>query len=203
MKYGLASRIDILLDDPSKGLAYVEIKNVHLSRQSALPSSRIRSPSAALKHLVVLSAMVAAGHRAVMLYPDPARRRGRILHWRPTSIPGYAEAFDAAQVGVEAIAYACHLTPRGDHVCSTALSPLRIATAKPARLEARIITTRNKSADHRATRHWRTFHAFPTRLHARRLRRCAHDKRVAARPCRSRWLPASRSRRPMPNGRKR
>ncbi|MBN8913645.1 MAG: DNA/RNA nuclease SfsA, partial [Rhizobiales bacterium] len=36
VKYGLSSRIDILLDDPKKGLAYVEIKNVHLSRLDGL-----------------------------------------------------------------------------------------------------------------------------------------------------------------------
>src|SRR5262245_10102761 len=32
VKYGVNSRIDILLEDPAKGRCYVEIKNVHLSR---------------------------------------------------------------------------------------------------------------------------------------------------------------------------
>ena len=40
MKYGEASRIDILLEDERKGRCYVEVKNVHLMRASrASPNS--------------------------------------------------------------------------------------------------------------------------------------------------------------------
>ena len=35
-RYGRNSRIDILLSDPAKGLAYVEVKNVHFSRIDGL-----------------------------------------------------------------------------------------------------------------------------------------------------------------------
>ena len=34
MKYGEASRIDLLLEDPHKGSCYVEVKNVHLMRRA-------------------------------------------------------------------------------------------------------------------------------------------------------------------------
>ena len=36
VKYGVASRIDLLLEDAHKGLCYVEVKNVHLMRKAGL-----------------------------------------------------------------------------------------------------------------------------------------------------------------------
>ncbi|MBP0651817.1 DNA/RNA nuclease SfsA, partial [Mycobacterium tuberculosis] len=36
VKYGIASRVDILLDDAKRGRAYVEVKSVTLSRSAAL-----------------------------------------------------------------------------------------------------------------------------------------------------------------------
>src|ERR1700693_1301547 len=36
VKYGEASRIDILLEDERKGCCYVEVKNVHMMRQAGL-----------------------------------------------------------------------------------------------------------------------------------------------------------------------
>ena len=58
------------------------------------------------KHLRELAAMVAQGHRAVMLLPHPARRR-RALHPRADLDPAYAEAFRlATEAGVEALAFA-------------------------------------------------------------------------------------------------
>ena len=37
-KYGMNSRIDILLRDPNRPDAYVEVKNVHFSRRPGLPN---------------------------------------------------------------------------------------------------------------------------------------------------------------------
>jgi sugar fermentation stimulation protein A len=113
VKYGLASRIDILLEDPAKGLAYVEIKNVHLSRVAGLAEFPDSVTERGVKHLVELSAMVAAGHRAVMLYLIQ-RADAREFSLAPDIDPRYADAFAAARAaGVEAIAYACDLTPEG------------------------------------------------------------------------------------------
>ena len=111
VKYGISSRIDILLEDPAKGLAYVEIKNVHLSRRTGLAEFPDSVTERGAKHLAELSAMVAAGHRAVMLY---LIQRDDAAHFALAGDidPRYAEAFARArEAGVEAIAYACRLTP--------------------------------------------------------------------------------------------
>jgi sugar fermentation stimulation protein A len=110
VKYGLSSRIDLLLDDPAKGLAYVEIKNVHLSRQAGVAEFPDSVTERGLKHLIELGAMVAAGHRAVMLYLIQRADASRFALAADID-PRYAAAFASAlDVGVEAIAYACDLT---------------------------------------------------------------------------------------------
>lgn len=112
VKYGLASRIDILLEDPAKGRAYVEIKNVHLSRTAGLAEFPDSVTERGTKHLAELTSMVEAGHRAVMLYLIQRADADRFT-LAPDIDPRYAEAFVRARAaGVEAIAYACTLTPR-------------------------------------------------------------------------------------------
>jgi sugar fermentation stimulation protein A len=111
VKYGLSSRIDILLEDPAKGLAYVEIKNVHLSRKAGLAEFPDSPTERGVKHLIELSAMVAAGHRAVMLYLIQ-RSDAEAFTLAPDIDPLYSAAFEAARAaGVEAIAYDCVLSP--------------------------------------------------------------------------------------------
>jgi len=111
VKYGLSSRIDILLDDPAKGLAYVEIKNVHLSRKAGLAEFPDSVTERGVKHLVELSAMVAAGHRAAMLYLIQRADAERFALAGDID-PRYAAAFAAARAaGIEAIAYACEISP--------------------------------------------------------------------------------------------
>lgn len=126
VRYGAASRIDLLLEDPAKGLAYVEVKNVHLSRKLGLAEFPDCVTARGLKHLVELSAMAAAGHRAVMLYLIQRADAKRFALARDLD-PRYAEAFRAARAaGVEAIAYACRLTPE----------EIAIARAVPIETEA-------------------------------------------------------------------
>lgn len=111
VKYGLSSRIDLLLEDPVKGIAYVEIKNVHLSRAAGLAEFPDCVTARGAKHLAELSAMAAAGHRAVMIYLIQRADAGRFALAADLD-PGYAEAFRrASAAGVEAIAYACRLSP--------------------------------------------------------------------------------------------
>lgn len=111
VRYGLSSRIDILLEDPAKGLAYVEIKNVHLSREAGRAEFPDSVTERGVKHLAELTSMVAAGHRAIMLY---LIQRGDAEEFALAGDidPRYAAAFAAARAaGVEAIAYACDLSP--------------------------------------------------------------------------------------------
>jgi sugar fermentation stimulation protein A len=113
VKYGQASRIDILLEDPAKGSAYVEIKNVHFSRTGGLAEFPDSVTERGRKHLVELSAMVAEGHRAVMVYLIQRADAEGFALARDID-PAYADAFHLAQAaGVEAIAYGCRLTPEG------------------------------------------------------------------------------------------
>ena len=58
VNYGRNSRIDILLQCATKGLCYVEIKNVHLSRRTALPSFPDSVTERGVKHLAEMSDMV-------------------------------------------------------------------------------------------------------------------------------------------------
>ncbi len=108
VKYGVNSRIDILLEGP--GLCYVEVKNVTLKQDG-----EARFPDAVTargtKHLHELSQMVADGHRAVMVY---LVQRQDCALFRPAADidPTYADALNAAhKAGVEVLCYRCALSP--------------------------------------------------------------------------------------------
>jgi sugar fermentation stimulation protein A len=110
VRYGTNSRIDLLLEDPAKGQCFVEIKNVHLSRRHGLAEFPDSPTERGVKHLEELSAMVAAGHRAVMLYLVQRADAGSFALAGDID-PAYAAAFAAARAaGVEALAYRCRLT---------------------------------------------------------------------------------------------
>ena len=68
VNYGRNSRIDLLLECAQKGLCYVEIKNVHLSRRHGLAEFPDSVTARGAKHLAEMSDMVRAGHRAVMVF---------------------------------------------------------------------------------------------------------------------------------------
>jgi sugar fermentation stimulation protein A len=109
VRYGINSRIDILLSSAGRPDAYVEVKNVHLSRKRGLSEFPDSITARGAKHLAELSAMVAAGHRGVMLF---------LIHRGDTAgfslardiDPAYGAAFDKARAsGVEMLAYQCRV----------------------------------------------------------------------------------------------
>lgn len=110
-RYGNNSRIDILLEDPKKGLAYVEVKNVHFRRTQGLAEFPDSVTTRGAKHLEELGDMAEAGHRAIMVYLIQRNDVDRLTLCRDLD-PAYAAAFDRAMTrGVEACAIRCKITP--------------------------------------------------------------------------------------------
>jgi len=116
-KYGKNSRIDILLEEPGPDAAdarsrcYVEVKNVHLLRTPGLVEFPDSVTERGTKHLGELADMVDEGHRAVMVYLIQ-RNDGDELAIARDIDPNYGAALDSARSrGVEALAYACEITP--------------------------------------------------------------------------------------------
>jgi sugar fermentation stimulation protein A len=111
VKYGAASRIDFLLEDPDRPPCYVEVKSVTLSRRPGLaefPDSRTARGS---KHLRELADMARAGGRAVMLYlaqRGDCDRFALAADIDPAYAAGLAEALSH---GVETLCYSCTVTP--------------------------------------------------------------------------------------------
>lgn len=109
VKYGKASRVDFLLEGQDRPPCYLEIKNVHLMRRTGLAEFPDAVTKRGAKHLAELSAMVAAGARAVMLYLVQIGSAERFALARDID-PNYGRAFDAARAaGVEALAYRCRI----------------------------------------------------------------------------------------------
>ena len=113
VRYGANSRVDFLLESPSRPPCYVEIKNVHLMREPGLAEFPDAVTKRGAKHLAEHRAIVAAGHRAVMLYLIQIGSARRFKLARDVD-PVYGKAFDAARrSGVEAIAYRCVISCDG------------------------------------------------------------------------------------------
>jgi sugar fermentation stimulation protein A len=109
VRYGTNSRIDLLLECARKGLCYVEIKNVHLSRRHGLAEFPDSVTDRGVKHLAEMSEMVRQGHRAVMVFLIQRAEATRLAFARDID-PTYGAAFDMARkAGVEAIALRCRV----------------------------------------------------------------------------------------------
>lgn len=110
VRYGAASRVDILLDDPEKGRAYVEVKSVTLSRRAGLAEFPDAVTARGTKHLADLAAEVGRGHRATLLF---LVQRGDCDHLAVAADidPTYALALATARAaGVAVHAVACDVT---------------------------------------------------------------------------------------------
>ena len=110
-RYGRNSRIDFLLRGDNLPNAYVEVKNVHFSRETGLAEFPDTVTKRGAKHLEELGDMAEAGHRAVMVY---LIQRNDCSHFRICADldPLYALSFQRARArGVEAYAVRCRVTP--------------------------------------------------------------------------------------------
>lgn len=111
VRYGKNSRIDLLLEGAGRPPCYVEVKNVHLRRET-LAEFPDAVTARGTKHLGELAEVAANGGRAVMLYL--VQREDCPGFTIADDIdPAYAAALARAlAAGVEAICYSCKLTPR-------------------------------------------------------------------------------------------
>lgn len=115
VKYGLNSRIDLLLRGENRPICYVEIKNVTLKQgdDACFPDSVTERGA---KHLRELSERAKQGDRAVMLF---LVQRADCVRFRPAGWidPAYEAALRLAKAeGVETLCYACALSLDGIEV---------------------------------------------------------------------------------------
>jgi sugar fermentation stimulation protein A len=121
VKYGVNSRIDILLEGEGLTPWHVEVKNVHLCRRAGLAEFPDSVTARGAKHLREMSEVVRAGGRAMMIYL--IQMRAEAFRLADDIDPAYASAFAAARAaGVEAIAVSCDVSPEG--VVPRALTPI-------------------------------------------------------------------------------
>ena len=108
--YGENSRIDILLEDPTRPPCYVEIKNVHFFRKPGLAEFPDCVTERGTKHLVELSNMVKQGSRAVMVYLIQCQNPSRFALADDKDRTYFNEFRKAMNAGVEALALTCHVS---------------------------------------------------------------------------------------------
>lgn len=125
VKYGKNSRIDVLLEKADGSRCYVEVKNVTLARDGHAEFPDAVTARGA-KHLVEMTDMVAEGHRAVMVYLVQ-REDCEAFRVAADIDPAYRDALALAMSkGVEAVCWACRVTPEG----------ITVARPLPLRLDA-------------------------------------------------------------------
>ncbi len=116
VKYGHNSRIDLLASGhDTRPDAYIEVKNVHLSRTPGLAEFPDCVTERGAKHLYELINMVQAGYRAVVVFCIQRNDCTQFDVARDCD-PGFGRAYDAARAaGVEFIALSFEFSETGLH----------------------------------------------------------------------------------------
>ena len=111
VKYGKASRVDFLLEDPARGRCWLEVKNVHLMRTPGLAEFPDCVAARSTRHLEELADQVTAGDRAVALFVVQ-RTDCEAFSACADLDPAFARGLEAAAAaGVEVMAWACEVHP--------------------------------------------------------------------------------------------
>lgn len=111
VKYGQNSRVDFLLEHEGRPPCWLEVKNCHLRREGTLAEFPDCVAARSLKHLGDLTEMVAAGHRAVMLFVIQRTDCDTFAACHELD-PKYAAGLTAAaKAGVEVLCYDCDISP--------------------------------------------------------------------------------------------
>ena len=112
VKFGEASRVDFLLEHPDRPSCYLEVKNCHMRRAGTLAEFPDCVAARSTKHLRELTAMVAAGNRAVALIVVQRTDCDAFSACADLD-PAFAAGLEAAaDVGVEVLVYACSMSPQ-------------------------------------------------------------------------------------------
>ncbi|MGL3605652.1 DNA/RNA nuclease SfsA [Rhizobium sp. G187] len=109
-RYGRNSRVDFLLSSTGRPDAYVEVKNVHFTREPGLAEFPDTVTTRGARHLEELAVVSASGQRAIMLYVVQRSDCNRFRLCGDLD-PGYAAAFaHAIAAGVEVYAVKCQVS---------------------------------------------------------------------------------------------
>jgi sugar fermentation stimulation protein A len=109
VRYGEASRIDLLLQAPHRAPCWVEVKGVTLSRRPGVGEWPDCVSKRASTHMQELAARVRAGDRAVVLFVVQRSDCNRCSVAADLD-PVFAQALDlAVATGVEVLAYDCRI----------------------------------------------------------------------------------------------
>jgi sugar fermentation stimulation protein A len=113
VKYAEASRVDFLLTHPDRPPCWLEVKNVHFSRQPSLAEFPDCVAARSTRHLGDLATMVAQGDRAVALFVVQRTDCNSFSACADLD-PAFARGLDRAiDAGVEVLVYACEVSTQG------------------------------------------------------------------------------------------
>jgi sugar fermentation stimulation protein A len=116
VKYGLASRVDFLLEGEGRPRCWLEIKNCHLRRAGTLAEFPDCVAARSARHLRELEAMAAQGDRAVVLFVVQRTDCDAFSACAELD-PAFASALThAAEAGVEVLVYGCEIETTGVRV---------------------------------------------------------------------------------------
>jgi sugar fermentation stimulation protein A len=118
VKYGAKSRVDFLLESPSRRPCCLEVKNVHLMRKPRIAEFPDCVTDRGAKHMEELSATIASGSRAVVLFVIQIASADRFAIARDID-PAFAAAFDQARrQGVQMLAWRCNVNLNGIEIAA-------------------------------------------------------------------------------------
>jgi sugar fermentation stimulation protein A len=118
VKYGARSRVDFLLESPSRRPCCLEVKNVHLMRKPRVAEFPDCVTDRGAKHMEELAAAIASGTRAVVLFVIQIASADRFAVARDID-PAFTAAFDVARgQGVQMLAWRCNVNLNGIEIAA-------------------------------------------------------------------------------------
>jgi sugar fermentation stimulation protein A len=118
VKYGARSRVDFLLESPSRRPCCLEVKNVHLMRKPRVAEFPDCVTDRGAKHMEELAAAIGSGARAVLLFVIQIASADRFAVARDID-PAFAAAFDQARrQGVQMLAWRCNVNLNGIEIAA-------------------------------------------------------------------------------------